>query len=145
MRINRNYRSKDPFRLSGTHQQISGEAAAAVSEGRYHEDQEELENLRKKYELYRESDRELWKIEEEQEESRHRILCRIRELREKVSETEQIYELEELESVFRRLEREREEAGEERGRQKRLLLGEIEDREARCREYEIGRGKKEWD
>ena len=46
MRINRNYRSKDPFRLSGAQQQLSGEAAAA-SKSRYHEEQEELENLRK--------------------------------------------------------------------------------------------------
>ena len=84
-------------------------------------------------------------MEEEQEESRYRIMSRMRELREKVSEPEQIYELEEMESVFRRLEREREEAGEERNKQKRLLLGKIEDREARCQEYEIGRGKKEWD
>ncbi len=144
MRINRNYRSKDPFRLSDIHQPLSGEEEAA-SESRYHEEQEELENLRKKYELYRESDRELQKMEEEQEESRYRIMSRMRELREKVSEPEQIYELEEMESVFRRLEQEQKESGEERDRQKRLLLRKIEDREAVCRRYEIGREKKEWD
>lgn len=143
MRINRNYRSKDPFRLSGAQQQLSGEAAA--SESRYHEEQEELENLRKKYELYRESDRELRKMEEEQEESRYRIMSRMRELREKVSEPEQIYELEEMESVFRRLEQEQKESGEERDSQKRLLLRKIEDREAVCRRYENRREKKEWD
>lgn len=145
MKINRNYKSKDPVRPSGTWQTVTGEAADALSENQYHDDKEELSNLKKQYDLYQESEREVRKFEEERLETEQKIMQRIRELREKATETDENYELDEMEAMIQHNKKMWEEEWEERNKQKKILLGKIEDKEALCRKYEAERGKQEWD
>ena len=144
MRINRNYKSKDPVYSSGTLQMTSGESVLALSEGQYNDDREELKNLRQKYEQHQETDREWKKLEEEQSECEQKIINSIHELQEKATETSMIYKLEEMEGMLRDLARKREDSREERDTQKRILMGRIEDKEAQCRKYEAERRNQEW-
>lgn len=145
MKINRNYKSKTSVYSSDFQRPTPGVEVTDPLEGQYNEDKQELRNLRQKYELHQEADREIGKIEEEQKEAEQRILRTIQELREKTSEGSMIYELNEMEEGIRRLEQRREDAREERNTQKRILMGRIEDKEALCRKYEAEGRKEKWD
>ena len=140
MKINRNYKSKTSVYSSDFQRPTPGVEVTDPLEGQYNEDKQELRNLRQKYELHQEADRE-----EEQREAEQRILRTIQELREKTSEGSMIYELNEMEEGIRRLEQRREDAREERNTQKRILMGRIEDKEALCRKYEAEGRKEKWD
>ncbi len=143
MKINRNYKSKNPVQSSDFPQSLSGETEA-LAKGQYNDDRDELNALWKKYDLQQESDRELRKFEEEQHESEQKILQQIRELREKAYDTQEINELEEMEAAFLHMEKRRQDIMEERRLQKKILMGKIEEKEALCRKYEAERGSKEW-